>query len=1088
MSLWPWVDLAGQRLTSTSDEIKRFWNEVGTQGAKAKEPQTRTQRRSVEEVLESTGWSEAKTQRIRLYGCFCFAIPTILYFAWVRGPSLGPEALVAMSFNVVAIILCALLVWKYRATRLASHAYTLSVFVAITAPGFLSDSSYAMDLWIIPLVPLTAAFLLSLRAIIVYSVISLIPVICGYLAGTLVKSTLDHRTTDSDWLVVRVVVALAACSVGALLAYNNARGLRRLIEQSDRIKKQVHASRSDHRTKSAFLAQMSHEIRTPVHGILGMISHLKSLPMNLETASMVASMHECASSLSGLLTEILDLAKLESGRVELHYSKVDLRDLVLDLVERFKAPAQAAGLEIEACVPHEALWAWIDAQRTRQVIVPLIENAIKFSSSGVIEVSLCERSCPNSDGDDLCFEVAVVDQGVGLSIEQQSMIFEHFEQFHDEFVKEKGGVGLGLTLVSRLVKLLGGEIEVHSRQGEGSQFVVRFSASAQNLELPVSAHPRQYGSPGALVIEPGSQLVVNDALGQQSESVYRRQRLVLFHRVFIPALLYYSVDCFLVDQIEQFVVILGALAFVLISMWMIRKELSFRTHSWVFVGASSLFIFTISAFDGQLQADTLWLLPLTPIMAVFLLGLRAFAPAMGIFTSILAATGVLETYWNIPATRVETSGDSLVYRMVYSLLFSAVAVAAAAVAKRQQESLRLRQKEWEKLRFQAERANEAKSKFLANMSHEIRTPMNGVLGLAQNLLAQDLPDEQRSALATIHRSGGHLLVLLNEILDSTRVESEEITVAKISFDLCELVRDVQRLFASRAEQKGLEVRCAFDGSKTLAVVGDPTRIMQVLANLVGNGIKFSDAGVIRLELSTLSGQPSAESRVQVQVVVRDQGIGMTPEQLERIFDEYVQVDEDGENQRGGTGLGLAISRRLAIAMGGSLTADSVVGQGSTFTFGLCLLRDRRGCSRQRSKTSELNIAVRGRVLVVDDNPINRKVAALSLERMGCAVETANNGEEALERVQASPFHLVVMDVRMPVMDGMQATQEIRALGGRFLKLPIVALTADGFEETKQACIQAGMNDHLAKPFKASELKQMVQAYLAETASADEEAA
>lgn len=1051
---------------------------------------------AVQARLDEKAWSDAKLQRMRLYGCVLCGALVFFYLALsslISGNSLSVNAMGGVLFSLA---LCVFLIWKTQATRTASHVFILTVFTGIFGFGGLAQGYYAMSLWLIPVVPLLAGFLLNLRSILVYSAIALVPILCGYFSFSLAKSpfgvgSAGEMASSSEWLMMRCIVVVMIALLGALLGYTSNRGIRRLVQQSQNIKRQIHESESDHRAKGAFLAQMSHEIRTPVHGVLGMIAHLKSLPLGPRAAPMVDSMQGCAQDLSRLLTAILDLAKLESGRVELQPTHLELVAFTQSLVEDYVESALAAGLKIVASVPEQEIWVWADGGRIRQALAPLLENAIKFSNSGKIEVQLRQLEGALSDPDLVNFEISVQDEGVGLSFEQQSMIFGQFEQFHDEFVKEKGGVGLGLTLVARLVRVLGGEIEVHSESGQGSQFILRLTASTEERKAKgVQRRAR------TRLVRPAQRRsrktrVLSGALGQQGERLYRRKRLLLFHRVFIPAILYYSVDTSLTGEYGMLGALLAALLVVVGSMLKIPgesvTECDFRGHSWFFLIAYAFSISAIGFFDGQIDSDSLWLISLTPIIASFLLGVRETVPALGVSFLFIALSAICEWYFHMPIGKCDSIHDALVYRLVYLFLFSSVAVSACLVQERQTQALKERHAEWEVLKVQAQRANEAKTRFLATMSHEIRTPMNGVLGFAQDLLSQELPAEQTSALQTIHRCGGHLLVLLNEILDSSRVESDEIAIAKIPFDVKELIYDVERLFGSRARQKGLTLRCVIEEEQDYRVLGDPTRMMQVIANLVGNAIKFSDQGVIEISLqghvrgassAAESGPESGrQDSLALFIAVRDQGIGMSPVQLAKAFEDFVQIDQDGDNRRGGTGLGLSISRRLAVAMGGELLASSVPDQGSCFTLALALQRDLKVEVAPVQKRTEKALRRGAVILVVDDNAVNRKVASLSLKRLGCEVDTAVNGQDALEKVEQGSFDLVLMDVRMPVMDGLQATRAIRALGENYSSLPIVALTADGFDETRQACMEAGMNDHLAKPYKAEDLKAMLVSQL-----------
>lgn len=1026
-------------------------------------------------LLDGRDWEEEQSLSIKLYACLAVAILTEFYFGALNDGILSPEGARTSLLAFVADLLCLVLVARYGALKTAAHCHILIALTCVGALTLLDRETCALLIWFVPLGPLLASFLLDMRSILLYTVLGAIPVVLGYFNGNYEVSVLRARSSDYDWIVVRVILTWMVSSVGAMLGYASGRGIRDLNAQSLQIKQEVHDSASNQRAKSAFLAQMSHEIRTPVHGIMGMILHLKSISPSAVVQSSIQSMQSCADDLEKLLTSILDLAKLESGKIDLTYTRVDLGGFVRSIAEHYEPIARAQGLTLVANTPKSEAWAWIDAGRTRQAICPLIENAIKFSKRGQVEVDLELLSAESKACDQRAFRVLVRDQGVGLSDAQQSSIFEHFEQFHDEFVREKGGIGLGLTLVSRLVSSLGGEVEVYSQAGHGSEFVLSLVGGIDGPpreQVEAQAELRR-GLPMSTWV--GGKPALSGALEQKDQAEYRRRRLMLFHRVFVPALLYYLIDSVQKGNLGMSCVLGGTLSYLIGSLCWMPTRGDYLVRSKQFIWAFFFFVVAIAVYDGQFVSDTLWLISLGPIIAAFLIGLRTAIRFMGLSFLLILASLVLEWVWKVPRVVLDSELDFLIYRLVYLGLFAAVAFGSSWVHAKQERALNERHVEWLALREKTLAANAAKSKFLATMSHEIRTPMNGVLGLAQDLLAQELTASQKDALDTIHRCGGHLLVLLNEILDSSRVESDEVVVSRIPFDATALVEDVVRLFERRAKLQGLELLMKVPPLGSCKVVGDPTRVMQVLANLVGNAIKFSDAGVVELELRC---KPSAQDVVELAFICRDQGLGMTPEQLASAFEDYVQIDALGENHRGGTGLGLPISRRIARSMRGELTATSELGRGSVFTLVLTLER-----ATQQALEKPVPLSFEGaagvlgaKVLVVDDNSINRKVAALVLDRMGCKVTLAHHGEEALQTVQEQPFDLVLMDLRMPVMDGIEATRKIRALGTAWLDLPIVALTADGFGETRKACLDAGMNDHLAKPFRAQDLQDMVGRY------------
>lgn len=382
----------------------------------------------------------------------------------------------------------------------------------------------------------------------------------------------------------------------------------------------------------------------------------------------------------------------------------------------------------------------------------------------------------------------------------------------------------------------------------------------------------------------------------------------------------------------------------------------------------------------------------------------------------------------------------------------------------------------------AESANQAKSLFLATMSHEIRTPMNGILGMAQLLLSPDLKEHEREDFARIIlNSGQALLGLLNDILDLSKVEAGKLKLESIAFDPQQLLHEVVALFSEAAEQKGLSIAQEWHGQGSSRYQADPLRIRQMLGNLVSNAIKFTETGWVRIEGRVV--QCDAAAAV-LEFAVADSGIGIPEDRRHRLFQPFSQVDSSTTRQYGGTGLGLSIIRSLAMAMGGEVGVESVPGSGSRFWFRiqarlLDASADTRRIPRQAipAKASDDELpALHGSVLVAEDNQTNRYVIVRMLEKFGLTVSFAENGQQAVEMVFAGERpDLVLMDIQMPVMDGFDATRVIRqreAAEGRS-RLPIIALTADAFEDDRQHCLDAGMDDFLAKPVVLKALRNVL---------------
>ncbi len=930
-----------------------------------------------------------------------------------------------------------------------------------------------------------------------------------------------------------------------------------LREANDEITRLYEKTRDLDALKTNFFANVSHELRTPLTLLLGPLARLRQAAgIDDDARAELLVMERNARLLHHHVCDLLDVAKLDAGRMELRYVRSDLAAVARFMASCFESLARDKSIRFRLALP-DALPAALDPEKVRRILQNLLSNAFKFTPEGGEVAMRLEKR-------DALARLTVSDNGPGVPAAMRQAVFERFRQIDGGENRLHGGTGLGLAIAREFALLHGGDIVLDASPDGGARFVVTLpldapagavveeagtdSGQAAEVFLPEtaagrSAPPAQAApaaeAPLVLVVEDNPDM--NDYLGSILGGHYRiataadgRDGLEKA-RALHPDLIVCDVMMPVLggqDMVRELrrdtrlddvpVVMLTAKADETLRRTLLREHVQDYMIKPFDAGELLARVSRLLA-DKDRHARDLWVSE-RRFQATFeqaAVGIALVAPDgrwlrvnrklcdivgydqeemagmtfqdithpqdleadLGLAHQVLE--GKIATY-DKEKRYIRKDGSTVWVNLTVALVRDAAGNPDYFISvvedidrrKAVEEALRNSREELERaaeqatgLARRAEAANLAKSTFLANMSHEIRTPLNGLMGMMQLLKSTPLDAEQLEYADMAIRSGKRLTQLLGDILDLSRIEAARMALHRSPFRIDAVLDSVCETFAPLSREKNLPLRCEIAPDVPPTVVGDEMRVRQILFNLVGNAMKFTADGEVRVDVWALPGP--ADGRARLLFVVGDTGIGIPDDKLGAIGEAFTQVNDSYTRNQQGAGLGLAISRELTHLMDGTLTVESELDKGTRVYLMLPLalpteadVRDEGAWPQPRPRQGPY------RVLVAEDDRVNRLATARLLEKLGCRTTLVENGQEAVDAACREDFDCVFMDVQMPVVNGLEATRRIRQRGRT--GLPIVAMTAYALSGDREKCLSAGMDDYIAKPIATEALAKALQ--------------
>ena len=810
----------------------------------------------------------------------------------------------------------------------------------------------------------------------------------------------------------------------------------------EKIRQQNEELKELDRLKDDFLANTTHEFKTPLNGIIGLVVSILNGQYGSVPSELVKPLEMIDASgnrLMNMVMQILTFSNLAQKKEELTYERLEsfnLSDVLLEIIADFSHTAASKKIEIISQIP-DMLSIQTDLNLLSSIFRNLVDNALKYTEQGKL---LIFAEIYNDIAENDCIRVIIEDTGIGIKDELQSQIFDRFFQGFASENRKGEGAGIGLSIVKEGLLKLNGSIKLFSVHGIGSQFTVFLPTKPEiKISFP-DPESQSFLLEDNKVTSPSKKVQPNESITKSNNFVEKEKLPVEFERV---------------DNRQSTILVVDDDA---INREVVRSKL-FQKYELDFAETGKECLDKISSNPPDLILLDLMMPGMSGYDVLERMNNITFEdPVPVICLSAKTQIASINRALRLGAVDYITkpfNGEELIVRIETHLKQSWLLIKA-------QESSRL------------------KNEFLANMSHEIRTPMNAVIGLTDALLATNLSKKQISFINMLKDSGEHLMSIINDILDFSKIEAGKLDFQFTDFAIHKVVKNIVEMLSIKAKENNVKLSFTISPEVPDALYGDPVRIKQIIMNLAGNAVKFTHDGTVDIFVKM---EEENYQYVMIHVRVVDSGIGIPEDKIESLFNPFVQVDGSATRKFGGTGLGLSISKKLVNQMNGTIGVDSEDGKGSTFWFTVMLKKSQKSVDDilKTAQTSKDAIPLseiskeNTRILLAEDNIINQKVALVILENCGFNADVVNNGQEAVDALGSKHYDIVLMDCQMPVLDGYEATHIIRNPQSPVQnhQVIIVAMTANAMQGDKEKCLNAGMDDFLAKPIKADRLNEIL---------------